>query len=116
MTLRIIIDILIGLGAFFALAGTVGLIRMPDAFCRMQSSTNIATLGLLLAMIGGLLYAIFVMGSWNTAVKIAIVAVLNILANPGASHAIARAAYRHGVDDMDKMVCDAMKEEGIENV
>ena len=47
MILRIIADVCIALGCFFALAGVVGLLRMPDAFCRMQSSTNITTLGIL---------------------------------------------------------------------
>ena len=43
MILRIVADVFIGLGCFFALAGVVGLLRMPDAFCRMQSSTNISS-------------------------------------------------------------------------
>jgi multicomponent Na+:H+ antiporter subunit G len=114
MTLRIIIDVLIGLGAFFALAGTVGMLRMPDSFCRMQSSTNIATLGLLFALLGGLLYAIFIMHNTGTAVKVALIALIDIIANPAASHAIARAAYRHGVDTVE-MACDEMKGGG-ENV
>lgn len=115
MTLKIIIDVLIGLGAFFALAGTVGLIRMPDAYCRMQSSTNIATLGMLLALAGGLLYAILVMHSWNASVKIIIIGVITIIANPVAGHAICRAAYRMGVRPEKEMVCDDLKE-GEKNV
>ncbi|HBD87014.1 MAG TPA: Na+/H+ antiporter subunit G, partial [Clostridiales bacterium] len=82
MTLRIIINVLFGFGAFFALAGTVGLLRMPDAYCRMQSSTNIATLGLLLVVIGGLLYTIFVMQSWSSSVKILVIGIISIVANP----------------------------------
>ena len=42
--LRVIIDILIGIGAVFALAGTIGVIKMPDVFSRMQASTCITTL------------------------------------------------------------------------
>ena len=45
--MRIVIDIFIGISVFFAFAGVVGMLRMPDAFCRMQSSTNISTLGVL---------------------------------------------------------------------
>ena len=52
--LRYVSDAVVVLVIFFAFAGTVGLLRMPDAFCRMQSSTNIATLGLYGAVIGGL--------------------------------------------------------------
>ena len=42
MTLRVIIDILLVLGAFFTFVGVVGVIRMPDVFGRLQASTCIA--------------------------------------------------------------------------
>ena len=45
MVLRIVIDVLLAVGAFFALVGTLGILRMPDTFCRMQASTCISTLG-----------------------------------------------------------------------
>ena len=50
-----VIYVLIGISLFFAFAGVVGLLRMPDAFCRMQSSTNISTLGVLGVIIAGIL-------------------------------------------------------------
>ena len=71
MALRIVIDALLVIGAFFALAGTLGVLKMPDTFCRMQASTCITTLGMLGVAIGGLLYAIFIMGHPATAIKIA---------------------------------------------
>lgn len=111
IVLRIIIDAFIVLGCFFAFAGAVGLVRMPDSFSRMQSSTNISTLGILLALIGGFLYAIFVMKQWESAVKIGVIGVLTVLANPVASHAIARAAYRRGVRPEKKLVCDDLADE-----
>ena len=52
MILRIAIDVLIAVGLFFALAGTKGILKMPDTFCRMQASTCITTLGMLCTMIG----------------------------------------------------------------
>ena len=42
---EIIILILIIMGIFFTFAGVVGILRMPDTLCRLQSSTNIATMG-----------------------------------------------------------------------
>lgn len=114
MTLRIIVGVLVGLGAFFALAGTVGMLRMPDAYCRMQSSTNVTTLGLLFALLGALIYAIFGMHSWAASVKIVVIGVVSILANPAAGHAICRAAHRKGVPMDGHTVCDALKE-GEEN-
>ena len=45
MTLRVIIDILLGLGAFFTFVGVMGVVRMPDVFGRLQASTCIGSLG-----------------------------------------------------------------------
>ena len=39
---EIIMLILIIIGIFFTFAGVVGILRMPDTLCRLQSSTNIA--------------------------------------------------------------------------
>ena len=52
MALRIVIDVLIAIGAIFALAGTIGLLKMPDTFCRMQASTCVSTLGMMGVMVG----------------------------------------------------------------
>ena len=50
--LRIVIDVLIAVGAIFALAGTIGLLKMPDIFSRMQASTCISTMGVIGVAIG----------------------------------------------------------------
>ena len=52
MILRIIIDLLIAVSLYFAIAGTIGINKMPDTFSRMQASTLITTLGVLGANIG----------------------------------------------------------------
>ena len=123
IVLRIIIDIFIVGGCFFAFAGAVGVVRMPDTFSRMQSSTNITTLGILLTLIGALLYFIFVMHSWGSAAKVVVIGVLTVLANPVGGHAIARAAYRIGtrperplaVDDLaDPEACAEPEKEAEE--
>ena len=97
MALRIIIDILMFVGFIFAVAGTKGLIHMPDAFCRMQASTCIATLGVLGVVIGGALYAFCIMGSVSTGIKVLVIGLLIITINPIGSHAIAKGAYRAGI-------------------
>ena len=53
--LRILIDLLIAVSAIFALAGTIGILKMPDTFSRMQASTCIPTLGSICALLGALL-------------------------------------------------------------
>ena len=108
-----------GIGVFFAFAGTVGLLRMPDAFCRMQSSTNIATLGLYGAVIGGLVKAVGMIVNgyelgWTMFVKIAMIGLFSILANPIGGHSIAKAAYRKGVEHTE-FVCDKYGEDEFDD-
>ncbi|MCX7695766.1 MAG: monovalent cation/H(+) antiporter subunit G [Caloramator sp.] len=92
------------LGCFFAFAGTVGVLRMPDAYCRMQSSTNIATLGTLGALLGGFIFALTLKNT-SMALKILFIAVFIIITNPVAGHAICKAAYKSGVK-AEKLTCD----------
>lgn len=111
ITIRIIVDVLLVLGAFFSLAGVVGVLRMPDAYCRMQSSTNIATLGILNLIIAALIYATAAGMGAGTAIKIALVGLFTILTNPIASHAICKAAYISGVRPKKDMICDEYGED-----
>lgn len=103
--MRIVIDILLLLGCFFAFAGTVGMLRMPDTFCRMQSSTNIATLGTLGAILGGAVYA-FGTGNVGTGIKVLFIGLFMILTNPIGGHAICKAAYKFGIRPEKKLACD----------
>ena len=118
--LRYVSDAFVVLGIFFAFAGTMGLLRMPDAFCRMQSSTNISTLGLYGAVIGGLIKAISMIVEgyelgWTMLVKIALIGLFSILANPIGGHSIAKAAYKHGVRPEKEFVCDAYGEDEFDD-
>ena len=81
LMLRIVIDVLIAIGVIFALAGTLGVMRMPDTFCRMQASTCVTTLGVIGVGLGALLYTIFFMGSAATAVKVLVICGLVLVTN-----------------------------------
>lgn len=113
MGIRIAIDILIGISIFFALAGVVGMLRMPDSYCRMQSSTNIATLGVFGVLVGAILYALFAgeEPEVTMAVKIGLLLVFYIVTNPIAGHAIAKAAYRRGIKPEDGFKVDKYGED-----
>ena len=93
MLIRIIIDLLIAVGLVFACAGTIGILKMPDPFSRMQAATCISTLGMLGVAVGGVLYAAVVMHSASAAIKIAVIALMIVLTNPIGSHVLARGAY-----------------------
>ena len=106
MILRVLIDLLIACGLVFAVAGTKGILKMPDTFCRMQASTCVTTLGVLGVVLGGALYAFCIMGSVSTGVKVLLIGVLLITVNPIGAHAIAKGAYKNGIRPDKEMEID----------
>jgi multicomponent Na+:H+ antiporter subunit G len=77
-------------GAFFYLAGTVGLLRFPDAYTRLHALTKADNLGLVLVVIGLLpQVASVLMG-----LKLVLVWLLVMLSSAAVSQLIARSARR----------------------
>lgn len=107
--MSIIIDVLLLLGVVFALAGVIGILKMPDTFSRMQASTCVSTLGVVFMAAAGIIYALAVMGSVGTAVKIGVILVLVITVNPVGSHVIARGAYEGGIRPEKEMEKDDLR-------
>ncbi len=77
-------------GAFFFLAGSVGLLRFPDAYTRLHALTKADNLGLALVVIGLLPQ----MDSVLAALKLVLVWLLVLLSSAAVSQLIARAARR----------------------
>ena len=109
MLIRIIADLFLVIGGVFALAGTIGTLKMPDTYSRMQASTCISTMGVLGVAIGALLYTIFVMGSASASIKVAAIALLIFVTNPVGSHAIIKGAYRAGFRPEKPMEVDEFR-------
>lgn len=89
-----IVIILCCVGLFSSLTGAVGLLRMPDVYSRIQCSSKTITLGALpvLAAVVAQEGPVSVYGS-----RALLIAVLLLVVNPAASHALARAAYKTDV-------------------
>ena len=109
MLIRIIADLFLLIGAVFALAGTIGTLKMPDTYSRMQASTCISTLGVLCVGLGALVYAIFAMHSASAAIKIAVIILMIFVTNPVGSHAIIKGAYRAGFRPEKRMEVDEFR-------
>ena len=77
-------------GAFFYLAGTVGLLRFPDAYTRLHALTKADNLGLVLVVIGLLPQV----GSVLAGLKLVLVWLLVMLSSAAVSQLIARSARR----------------------
>jgi multicomponent Na+:H+ antiporter subunit G len=88
--MRLVLDIFtivaVSSGAFFFLAGTVGLLRFPDTLTRLHALTKADNLGLGLIMLGLLPHV-----AWPfVALKLVAVWVLALVASASASQLIAR--------------------------
>lgn len=90
--MRLVLDLFtmaaIGLGLFFYLAGTVGLLRFPDAYTRLHALTKADNLGLALVVLGLLPQV----GSVLAGLKLLLVWLLVILSSAVVSQLIARTA------------------------
>lgn len=80
-------------GATFALLAAVGVLRMPDAFTRMQASTKASTLGMGCLLAGTALQ----FADLASIMRAACIGGFLMLTSPVAAHVIARAAYLTGV-------------------
>ena len=98
MILSILAIILVVCGTFLFFTGTVGLIRLPDFYCRMHATGKCDTLGALLALTGLAIYNGFNLVS----LKIFFIVIFIFLANPTATHAIGRAALVNHVPPWTK--------------
>jgi multicomponent Na+:H+ antiporter subunit G len=88
----IVTIIAVSAGAFFFLAGTVGLLRFPDTLTRLHALTKADNLGVGLVAIGLVPRA----GSLSGGLKLICVWLLVLLASATVSQLIARAARDSG--------------------
>jgi multicomponent Na+:H+ antiporter subunit G len=79
-------SIVVLIGAVFLFSAGLGMLRMPDAFTRIQAGTKASTLGNTLVLVGIAFYH----PDWS--LKLLIVIYFVLMTNPIASHALARAA------------------------
>ena len=77
-------------GAFFFLAGTVGLLRFPDSLTRLHALTKADNLGLGLVVLGLLPH----MGSVSAGLKLVCIWLLVLLSGATAGQLIARSLRR----------------------
>jgi len=86
---HVLAGIIISLGAFFLLVGSIGLIRLPDFFARTHATGKADTLGIMLVIFGLILTQGFSINS----VKLLVIIVFVALTNPTATNALAKAAF-----------------------
>jgi multicomponent Na+:H+ antiporter subunit G len=98
-------SIIILAGAVFLFSAGLGVLRMPDAYNRIQTGTKATTLGTMLVLLG--LAVLHPAWTW----KLLILVFFILLTNPVSSHALARAAHRIHTPEADSTVIDVLEEE-----
>ncbi|HHO57334.1 MAG TPA: cation:proton antiporter [Thermoplasmatales archaeon] len=109
-----IIYICLGIGIFFNLLASIGLIRFPDVYTRLHAGTKCTTFGGIFISLAVIIYGLWkwydgddAMISLSIHAFFAMLAIL--LTNPTGAHAIARAAHMSGVKPA-KAVVDELEE------
>lgn len=92
--INVVSGIMISAGLFFLLVSCLGIVRLPDFYTRNHAAGKSGTLGAIL-ILGGL--AIY--NGWDVvSLKLLIILVFFFIGGPTATHAVARAAARHGLE------------------
>jgi multicomponent Na+:H+ antiporter subunit G len=103
--------IIIGIGVAFDLFGTLGLVRLPDVYNRLQAATKCVTLGTCLILLG----AGVAMGGAQAVITGLLCAAFVLLTTPVGAHALARGAHRGGVRLWEGSVTDEYAADGDES-
>lgn len=88
-----LVGLLLAAGLGFQAVGGLGLLRLPDVYCRLHALSKADALGTLLALLAVAVWE----GATLTGLKVLLIAAFFFLTSPVASHAVARAAFRTGV-------------------
>jgi len=105
--IEITTSILIILGIIFLMAGSLGVVRMPDFYGRMHAAGKASTLGVTFCGLAALAYFSLSQGHLHT--KLLLITLFIFLTSPVASHMMSRAAYMTRVPMWEGTIMDEMK-------
>jgi len=102
--MQVIGTVIAGIGTIFLFLGSLGVLRFPDVYNRLQAGTKCTTLGAFLAIIG--------VGITQPCLlpKTLIIALFILITNPISNHALGRASRKSGVSLCDRSVVDKAEE------
>ena len=84
------------IGSVFCVIGAIGVIRLPDVYCRMHAAGIIDTVG-----IGLILLGLAFQAGWTLVLaKLAMILIFILFTSPTSCHALCRAAAYAGVHPM----------------
>jgi len=89
----LIVSALLLIGTFFIFIGSLGVLRLPDFFCRAHSLTKSMTLGITLILLSSLFY----IGIGPFGFKIFVILVFQYVTIPISGHIIGYIAFRKNI-------------------
>ena len=93
MLLLVLSGLSITIGVIALLIGSLGLIKLPDVYCRIHAVGMIDTAGASFIILGMIIHQGFSLVSF----KLALIGVFLFFTSPIATHAVAQVAHKMGV-------------------
>ncbi len=90
--------VLLALGCLFIVIAAIGIVRLLDFYTRLHASGKTDTLGQSLVLLAAVVHEGFTLVS----AKLIMIMVFIMIANPTATHAVARAAFKVGKEPWKK--------------
>jgi monovalent cation/proton antiporter MnhG/PhaG subunit len=105
--IEVIVSLLLLVGLVFTFAGSVGLLRLPDLFCRLHATGKSSTVGVISIVLASFIY--FSTSEAGPSIKELLTIVFVFLGGPVGAHMIARAAYRSHIPLHERTIVNEWK-------
>ena len=104
MLVLVLSGLSIAIGVIALLIGSLGLIRLPDVYCRIHAVGMIDTAGAGFIILGMIIHQGFSLVSF----KLALIGVFLFFTSPIATHAVAQVAHKMGVKPVGRNLGKAL--------
>jgi multicomponent Na+:H+ antiporter subunit G len=104
MVVLVLSGLSIAIGVIALLIGSLGLIKLPDVYCRIHAVGMIDTAGASFIILGMIIHQGFSLVSF----KLALIGVFLFFTSPIATHAVAQVAHKMGVKPVGRNLGKAL--------
>lgn len=94
------------IGGAFLLLASIGIVRFPDLYTRMQASAKAGTLGVASLVAAAAIH----FEDLGITTRAALIVFFSVMTAPVAAHLLSRAAYHSGVPLWDKTRLDELRD------
>lgn len=95
-----IISILLLIGGFFILVGSIGLVKMPDFFMRLHGPTKATTLGMAALLVAAMV--LFSTTQPGLSLKEVLISLFLLLTAPISGYMMIKSAIHHKLDSIER--------------